>query len=150
MRYWIAATAALVFIASSAHAAESLVTKKSSHSVSVTADRFAAALKEKGITLVARVNHAGAAKQVGMELRPTELLIFGNPKLGTPLMQSNQTAGIDLPLKALIWQDAKGDVWIGYVSPETVVARHGIADRAEVVKKMTGALEGLSAGAAKP
>lgn len=150
MRYWIAATAALVFIASSAHAAESLVTKKSSHSVSVTADRFAAALKEKGITLVARVNHAGAAKQVGMELRPTELLIFGNPKLGTPLMQSNQTAGIDLPLKALIWQDAKGGVWIGYVSPETVVARHGIADRAEVVKKMTGALEGLSAGAAKP
>ena len=150
MRYWIAATAALVFIASSAHAAESLVTKKSSHSVNVTADRFAAALKEKGITLVARVNHAGAAKQVGMELRPTELLIFGNPKLGTPLMQSNQTAGIDLPLKALIWQDAKGDVWIGYVSPETVVARHGIADRAEVVKKMTGALEGLSAGAAKP
>lgn len=150
MRYWIAATAALVFITSSAHAADALVTKKSSHSVTVTADRFAAALKEKGITLVARVNHAGAAKQVGMELRPTELLIFGNPKLGTPLMQSNQTAGIDLPLKALIWQDAKGDVWIGYVSPETVVARHGIADRAEVVKKMTGALEGLCAGAAKP
>jgi len=150
MRYWIAAAAGLIFITSSAQAAEALVTKKSSHSVSVTADRFAAALKEKGITLVARVNHAGAAKKVGMELRPTELLIFGNPKLGTPLMQSNQTAGIDLPLKALVWQDAKGDVWIGYVAPDAIVARHGIADRAEVVKKMTGALEGLSAGATKP
>lgn len=130
-----------------AHAADTLITKKSAHSVSVTADRFAAALKEKDIALVARVNHAAAATKVGMELRPTELLIFGNPKLGTPLMQSNQTAGIDLPLKVLVWQDATGSVQIGYVSPDTVVARHGIADRAEVVKKMGAALEGLTAAA---
>jgi len=148
MRIWIAA--ALCVVVPLTHAADALITKKSSHSVSVTADRFVAALKEKGITLVARVNHGGAAEKVGMPLRPTELLIFGNPKLGTPLMQSNQTAGIDLPLKVLIWQDAKGDVWIGYVAPDTIVARHGIGDRAEVVKKMTGALAGLSAGAAKP
>lgn len=131
-----------------AYAADTLVTRTSFHSVSVTADRFAAALKEKNITLVARVNHAGAAAKAGMELRPTELLIFGNPRLGTPLMQSNQTAGLDLPLKALVWQDAKGAVHIGYASPDTIVARHGIADRAEVVKKMSAALEGLTAAAA--
>ncbi len=150
MRFSLTTIVALFLLIPLAQAADGLVTKKSSHSVSVTADRFAAALKEKGITLVARVNHAAAAKKAGMELRPTELLIFGNPKLGTPLMQTNQTAGIDLPLKALVWQDAKGEVWIGYVSPEAIVARHGINDRAEVVKKMTGALEGLSSGAAKP
>jgi uncharacterized protein (DUF302 family) len=150
MRYSLTATLVLLLSVPLVQAADTLVTRKSPHSVSVTADRFAAALKEKDIALVARVNHAGAAQKVGMELRPTELLIFGNPKLGTPLMQSNQRAGIDLPLKALVWQDAKGDVWIGYDAPSTLVARHGIADRAEVVKKMTGALEGLAASAAKP
>jgi len=150
MRHFFAAATALYLIFPLAHAADGLVTKHSSHSVSVTADRFVAALKEKGITLVARVNHAGAAKQAGMELRPTELLVFGNPKLGTPLMQSDQTVGIDLPLKVLVWQDARGNVWVGYDSPKSIVARRGISNRADIVKKMSGALDALTSAAAKP
>jgi uncharacterized protein (DUF302 family) len=125
-----------------------LVTRQSAHPVAETVNRLEAAVKEKGATVVARVNHAAAAQKAELNLRPTELLIFGNPKLGTPLMQSNQRAGIDLPLKVLVWQDATGSVQIGYVSPDTVVARHGIADRAEVVKKMGAVLDRLTDAAA--
>ncbi len=83
-------------------------------------------------------------------MRPTEVLIFGNPKLGTPLMQSSQSIGIDLPLKALAWEDEKGDVWLTYNGPGYLVHRHGIADRDEVVKKMTQALDKLTEIATSP
>lgn len=129
---------------------EGLISKKSQHSVSDTIDRLETALKEKGISIVARWSHDAAADKAGLTLRPTELLIFGNPKLGTPLMTSNQTAGIDLPLKALAWEDANGQVWLSYNDPEYIADRHDIEDRDEVVKKMTGALNKFTDAATGP
>lgn len=117
-----------------------LISKKSSHSVSVTLDRLEKILKEKGFTIAVRWNHGGGAKKAGIPLRPTEVLMFGNPKVGTNFMTSNQTAGIDLPMKALAWEDANGQVWLSYNDPQYLADRHGIGDRAEIVKKMTGAL----------
>ena len=84
---------------------------KSPHDVKNTADRLEAVLKEKGMTVFLRINHSKGARKVGEKLRPTELVIFGNPKVGTPLMQCSQTVAIDLPQKALIWQDEGGQVW---------------------------------------
>jgi len=132
------------------YAESKMITKKSSHSVTVTIDRLEAALKEKEIGVVARVDHSAAAKKVDMALRPTQVLIFGNPKLGTPLMQSNPQAGLDLPLKVLAWEDAAGVVWVGYTAPADLVARYQIGDRAEVVQKMTGVLDALTNQATKP
>jgi len=126
-----------------------LITKKSQLSVAKTLDKLEKIIKNKGLTLFARVNHSVGAKKVGMELRPTELLIFGNPKMGTPLMNSNQTMGIDLPMKALAWQDASGQVWITYNDPSQLVSRHSITANDAIVKKMTGALGKLTAAAAK-
>lgn len=82
-----------------------------------TADRLEAAIKAKGLTVFARVDHAAAATAVGLALRPTEVLLFGNAKGGTPLMQARQTIGIDLPLKALVWQDSDGKTWLSYNDP---------------------------------
>jgi len=117
-----------------------VISKKSAHTVSITIDRLENILKKKGITIFARVDHKKGAKSVDMKLRPTELLIFGNPKLGTPLMQSQQTVGIDLPMKALAWEDADGKVWLTYNKPTDMAARHHISDKEKVIKKMTGAL----------
>ena len=130
--FFLSTTAAL--------AAEGMITKTSGHSVKKTMDRFEKIVTDKGFTVVARVNHAAAAIKSGGTLRPTELLIFGNPKLGTQLMQSNQTIGIDLPLKVLIWEDDKGKVTLGYNDPAWLAKRHGIADRDKVFAKMAGAL----------
>ena len=128
----------------SAWAGDTLVTKKSTHNVATTLDRLEAALKKKGIAVVARVRHSAAAKKAGMTLRPTELLIFGNPKLGTPLMQSNQQIGLALPMKVLAYEDDKGQVWLAYKAPAAMVAAYGITDRDDVVKQMTGALDKLT------
>lgn len=132
------------------HAESTMITKKSSHSVKMTLDRLEAALKEKGIRVVVRWDHAGAAQGVGMPLRPMEVLIFGNPKLGTPFMQSNPKSGLDLPLKVLAWQDAAGAVWVGYTAPADLAARYQIGDRADVVQKMTGVLDALTNQATQP
>lgn len=137
-------------LSNAVYAEGKMITKKSSHSVAVTMDRLEAALKEKEIGVVARVDHAAAAKKADMTLKPTQLLIFGNPKLGTPLMQSNPQAGLDLPLKVLAWEDAAGAVWVGYTAPADLVARYQIGDRAEVVQKMTGVLDALTTQATKP
>ena len=94
-------------------------------------DRLEAAVKAKGLTVFARIDHAAGAAKVGLSLRPTELLIFGNAKGGTPLMQSNQTVGIDLPLKALVWQDASGDTWLSYNDPSWIAKRHGLGHEAD-------------------
>ena len=98
----------------------------SKHSVKVTIDRLAAAVTASGGTVFARIDHAAAAVQAGLTLRPTELLIFGNAKVGTALMQDNQAAGIDLPLKMLSWQDETGQVLLGYNQPQFVAERHGL------------------------
>ena len=92
-----------------------------------TIDRLENAAKAKGLTIFARVDHAAGATSVGLPLRPTELLIFGNARGGTPLMQLAQTIGIDLPLKALAWEDAAGKTWLSYNDPAWLAARHGVA-----------------------
>jgi len=107
-------------------AAEGLLTLPSSRSVKATVDRLTQALKEKGVTVFARIDHAANAAAVGMALRPTDLLIFGNAKAGTPLMQAKQTIGIDLPLKALAWEDAEGRVWLSYNDPAWLARHHGL------------------------
>jgi len=127
-----------------------LISKKSAHSVSVTIDKLESVLKKKGITIFARIDHQKGAKSVGKELRPTILLIFGNPKLGTPLMQSRQTVGIDLPMKALAWEDADGHVWLTYNIPSAMADRHHISDKEKIIKKMTGALNKFTNIATSP
>jgi uncharacterized protein (DUF302 family) len=121
-----------------------IIKKKSAHSVKVTLDRLEKILKEKGIGIAVRWNHSAKGKGVGMELRDTEILIFGNPKMGTPLMMSNQEIGIDLPLKALAYKDADGQVWLAYNDPAYLKQRHGIADKDPVFEKMTAALNGMT------
>lgn len=121
-----------------------MISKKSAHSVKMTLDRLENVLRKKGITIVTRWSHNAGAKKAGIDLRPTELLIFGNPKMGSHFFTSNQTAGIDLPMKALAWKDEKGQVWLTYNDPTYIANRHGINDRPEIVKKMTGALNNLT------
>jgi len=133
---------------SEAHA-DGLVTVKSSHSVADTADKLEAVLTSKGMTVFTRINHAAGAKKVGKELRPTELVIFGNPKVGTPIMQCAQSVAIDLPQKMLIWQDAKGDTWLGYNNPTYLKKRHNIKGCDAVLKKVSGALGKFAAAASK-
>ncbi len=137
-------------LSNAVHADNTMIKKKSSHSVVVTMDRLEAALKEKEIGVVARVDHAAAAKKADMALKPIQVLIFGNPKLGTPLMQSNPRSGLDLPLKVLAWEDAAGVVRGGYTAPAGLGARYQIGDRAEVVQKMTGVLDALTTQATRP
>src|ERR1700680_3111968 len=108
---------------------DGLVTIASKFSVKEAIDRLEANLKAKDITVFARIDHAAGAASVAMPLRPTELLIFGNPKAGTPLMQSNQTMGIDLPLKILGWQDAGGKVWLTYNEPSWLARRHRLGGK---------------------
>jgi uncharacterized protein (DUF302 family) len=103
-----------------------LVQIGSYHTVAETLARLEAIVQKKGLTVVARIDHSAAAARVGLTLRPTFLLIFGNPKAGTPLMIASQTAGLDLPLKVLVWQDDNDNVWLCYNSPEHVVERHNI------------------------
>ena len=127
-----------------AHAADGLVTKKSAHSVADTMDRLVTILKERELVVFSRIDHAKGATRVGLTLRPTELVIFGNPKAGTRLMQSRQTVGIDLPLKALAWQDDQGQVWLAYNDPAHLAARHGIGDRDDLIGNITGALDRIT------
>lgn len=108
----------------SAFAADGLVTQKSAHGVAETIDRLVKAAEDKGLTVFLRLDHAAGAAKVGTALRPTELLVFGNPKGGTPLLQCAQSIGIDLPLKALAWEDQSGAVWLGYNEPTYLAARH--------------------------
>jgi len=119
------------------------VVKTSPHSVSVTVAKLNSAIEAAGAGVAAVVDHAAAAKKAGMELPPTTLVIFGNPKLGTPLMQEKRQIGIDLPMRVLIWQD--GDTTrIGYLTPESMASRYGIAADHASITKMTGALDKLT------
>ena len=113
-----------------------------------TMDRLEAAVRSKGMTVFARIDHAAGAAEVGLTLRPTELLIFGNARGGTPLMQAKQTIGIDLPLKALVWQDAAGKTWLSYNDPPWVVSRHGgDADLERIASEMALGLAALTKAA---
>ncbi len=138
----------VVSASTSAIAAE-LITKKSPHSVSVTIDNLKKAVEKAGAKVFARVDHAAGAKKVGSKLRPTQMLMFGNPKLGTPAMLASQTAGLDLPLRVVAYKDKKGDVYLAYHAPATIAKTHGIPADAEVIKKMTGALNKLTNAAIK-
>jgi uncharacterized protein (DUF302 family) len=139
--------AALLF-SSPLYAGDNYVSKKSSNSVTISMDRLENALKQRGVGILARVDHAGAAQKADMTLRPTQVLIFGSPKLGTPLMQSNQQIGLDLPLKVLAWEDNKGQTWLTYEKPGEMGERHGVKEPAEVLKKMAGVLDAVTSEAA--
>jgi uncharacterized protein (DUF302 family) len=112
-------------------------------------DRLEAEIRAQGMTVFARIDHAAGAAAVGLTLPPTELIVFGNARGGTPLMQSVQTVGIDLPLKALVWEDASGTTWISYNEPGWIAQRHGVGANAEpIVNSMAAALSAMSKAAA--
>jgi uncharacterized protein (DUF302 family) len=131
--------------------ADGLITIESSYEPKDTMDRFEAALKAKGLTIFARIDHAAGAAEAGLPLRPTELLIFGNAKSGTPLMQADQAVGIDLPLKALVWQDASGKTWLSYNDPAWMAKRHGLGNAVDAtIAAMAGLLSATAKAAAAP
>jgi uncharacterized protein (DUF302 family) len=132
----------------SAALGDELTTRPSKYAVKETVDRLTTALKDKGINPAARIDHAAAAKAAGLELRPTEVLLFGNPKVGTPLMQANRHVAIDLPMRVLVWEDDGGKVWIGYTPPSQLKARYKIEGRDDVLKALSGALETFTGAAA--
>ena len=120
------------------------ISKLSPHSVPETIQRLSALLKSKGVAIFALIDHRGEAEKAGLKMRPTQLLIFGNPKGGTPLMLAAPSTAIDLPLKALVWEDADGKVWLSYNSPDYLLQRHGFpAD----LEKNIAAIEPLFAQA---
>jgi uncharacterized protein (DUF302 family) len=125
-------------------AVQGLTTIKSSHAPRETMNRLEAAVTAKGLTVFARIDHAEGASAVGLSLRPTEVLIFGNAKGGTPLMQAVQTVGIDLPLKALVWQDAAGETWLSWNDPAWLAARHGVSGAEAVVGKLSAVLDDVA------
>ena len=123
-----------------AQAGDNLITKASKYTVLETIDRIERAITAKGMQIFTRINHGEEAKKVGLEMKPTELLIFGNPKGGTALMVARPTVAIDLPMKALAWEDKDGKVWLTYNAPELLKERHGVpaelAARLEPVGKL--------------
>jgi uncharacterized protein (DUF302 family) len=137
---------ALSALVSVAGAADGLVTVKSPRSAKETMDRLEGVVKQRGLTVFARIDHAAGAAKVGKSLRPTELLIFGNPQGGTPFMECAQSVGIDLPLKALVWEDATSQVWLGYNDPAFLAQRHAVAS-CPVVENLRKALAGLAEAA---
>lgn len=124
--------------------AEGMVSVKSAYSAKETADRLEQIVKSKNLNVFARIDHAAGAKKIDKNLRPTDVLIFGNPQGGTPLMECNQTVGIDLPLKALVWQDASGQVWLGYNDPTYLVARHKLSGCDNVAANIGKALGAIA------
>ena len=148
-RLLFAFTITLLFSAS-AYAEDGLVSIQSQNSVQQTVERLKSALKEKGMTIFANIDHAQGAKRVGKDLRPTQLVIFGNPKLGTVLMHCKQSIAIDLPQKALIWQDEKGYVWFSYNNPTYLTKRHGIQACDKTLQKIAHALQHFALIATSP
>jgi uncharacterized protein (DUF302 family) len=150
MRRFLATIVLLLLTSSPAFATEGLITVRSQFPVAETLDRFENAVRSAGMTVFARIDHAEGAQSVGLELAPSQLLVFGNPKVGTLLMQSNARIGQELPLRVLAWQDADGTVWLSYPDPEGLLQRFGIADRPKIRQKLTGALAGFADTAVKP
>src|SRR6516165_395153 len=127
-----------------------LTTAPSGFGPKETMDRLENEIRAHGLNVFARIDHAAGAAEVGLTLRPTELIIFGNARGGTPLMQSAQTAGIDLPLKTLVWEDATGKTWISYNQPSWIAQRHGVANAEPIVAKMAALLSAIANAAASP
>ena len=132
------------FVATPVMAVEGMINVHSSFNVKVTADRLESILNEKGMTIFKRVKHSEGASKVGIELRETELIIFGNPKVGSPLMECQQSIAIDLPQKALIWKDENAKVWISYNDPRYLQNRHNVTGCEEVISKVEKALSGIA------
>lgn len=145
----IAAAALVLASCTSALAVEGLNAVKSPFSAKETMNRLEENVKGRGLRVFARIDHAAGAAAVGKTLRPTELLIFGSPQGGTPLMECAQTAGIDLPLRALAWEDVAGQVWLGYDTPRYIAQRH-TDEKCAAVDALQNALSGLTAASVKP
>jgi uncharacterized protein (DUF302 family) len=129
-------------------AVEGLTTIRSSYGPKDTMNKLEAAVKARGMTVFAHVDHAAGAAAAGLTLRPTELLIFGNARGGTPLMQANQAIGVDLPLRALVWQDAAGDTWVSYNDPAWLAKRYGLGPEVQgTATAMTVALHAVASAA---
>lgn len=138
----------LSLVVSSASAAEGLIAVKSPRDAKQTMSRLEDVVGQRGLNVFARIDHAAGAAKVGKTLRPTELLIFGSPRGGTPFMECEQTVGIDLPLKALVWEDVSGQVWVGYDDPAYLALRHGVSQCPAVDnlrKVLSGIVEAVTA-----
>ncbi len=145
MRKLAIATLAVWFALMPAHAADPGMMKvESGYSVKETLDKFTAILESKGITVFARIDHSAGAKKIGTHLPPTELLLFGNPKLGTPLMKINREVGFDLPMRALAWLDDDGKVWLAVTNPRSLNQTYALAGADGVIEKMEAALKALT------
>lgn len=137
------AAAVLLAAALSASAVEGLITKPSAYPAATTLDRLEAAVKERGFIIFARLDHAAAAEAVGLRMPPSTVVVFGNPRLGTPTFIQHPTLAIDLPLKALVWEDAHGKVWLSYNSAQylmTIYGRHGAPTNPEATTRLESAL----------
>ncbi len=150
MKTLCVAMIALVLSTVTAQADDGLVKNLSAHSVQTTMDSLENLVRNKGLTVFVRIDHAAGAAEVGEEMLPTQLLMFGNPAIGTNLMTSQRTVGVDLPIKVLIWEEPDGKVWIAYNDPAYLAKRHGIDDRDAVLDKMGRAVKGLVSAAASP
>ena len=135
--------ASLLALSPAAFGADGLVAIKSPFAAKETMNRFEENAKQRGLNVFARIDHAAGAEKIGKTLRPTEVLIFGNPQGGTPFIECTQSVGIDLPLKALVWEDAEGQVWLGYNDPAFLAQRHGVA-QCPAVSGLSKALSGLA------
>ena len=132
-------------------AVDGLTTIRSAYRPEETLRRLEAEIRSKGMTVFAHIDHAAGAAEVGLSLQPTDVLLFGNARAGTPLMQSAATIGIDLPLKVLVWQDGAGDTWLSYNDPQWIAKRHGLGQQHEpTVSAMSAALGALAAIVAVP
>lgn len=140
--------AAAVIAGAMPSAAEGLVTIESKRSVRETVDALVQNLTARGVNVAARVDHAASAKSFGLEMAPAEVVIFGNPKLGTPLMQANPSIALDLPLRIAVWQTTDGKVVVGYRPPAAIAAAHGIAGKDEITNLMAGVLDSVAKAAA--
>ena len=132
----------------SLHTVEGLINIQSVFDPKETMDRLEAEIHSKELAIFAKIDHAAGAAEVGLTLRPTNLIIFGNARGGTPLMQAAQTAGIDLPLKILVWQDTAGKTRLSYNEPSWIAQRHGVGGKAELIDKLSATLAAIAKAAA--
>ena len=149
MKKIISLLALSIFASSYANAADSLISVESHHSAKQTADKFASIVEKKGLTLFARIDHQKNAAGANLALRETEVIIFGNPKVGTPVMQCSQQAAIDFPQKVLVWTDAENKTWLSYNNPEYIKERHNIKGCDKILTKIAGVLSALTNAASK-
>jgi uncharacterized protein (DUF302 family) len=149
----VSAIAVLLSAALPTFAVEGLITKLSAHSVDATIDKFEAAVKKRGFMVFARLDHAAAAQSVGLKMPHATVIVFGNPRLGTPVFIKTPTVAIDLPLKAMVWEDANGKVFLSYNSAEylyrTIYVRHGAPSETAVMAKVENTLEAIADEALK-